>query len=69
MKPTKELEEKLNNAKSPEETKAILTKTKESVEDAGVILADAELDQVAGGLVDGMDGVSMSESFREYINS
>ena len=69
MKPTKELEKKLNNAKSPEEIKAILTKTKERVEDAGVILDDAELDQISGGVVDGIDAVSMSESFREYRNS
>ena len=64
MKLTNELKNKLNNA-TPDEVKKILGETKKNVEDAGVILDDAELDQVSGGLVDGIDGVSMSESFRE----
>ena len=42
MELSKELKEKLENAKSTEEAKKIL-------EDAGIILDDAELDQVAGG--------------------
>ena len=69
MKLTDELQNKIGNAKSEDEVKKILGETKKNVEDAGVILDDAELDQVAGGLVDGIDGVSMSESFREYRNS
>ena len=42
MELTKELKEKVEQAKNAEEAKKIL-------EDAGVILDDAELDQVAGG--------------------
>ena len=43
MELSKELKEKLNGA-TPEEAKKIL-------EEAGVVLDDAELDQVAGGEV------------------
>ena len=49
MKITDELKGKLENAGSAEEAKKILGRTKEAVEDAGVILDDAELDQAAGG--------------------
>ena len=42
MKLTGELKEKVENAKSAEEAKKIL-------EEAGVELTDAELDQVSGG--------------------
>ena len=42
MELSKELKEKVQNAKSAEEAKKIL-------KDAGVELTDAELDQVAGG--------------------
>ena len=43
MELTKELKEKLENAKTEEEAKKIL-------EEAGVELTDEEMDQVAGGL-------------------
>ena len=43
MELSKELKEKVENAKSAEEAKKIL-------KDAGLELTDAELDQVAGGL-------------------
>lgn len=43
MELTKELKEKLENAESKEEAKEI-------IEEAGITLDDAELDQVAGGL-------------------
>ena len=66
MKLTEDLKNKIDGAKSEEEVKSILAETKQNVEDAGVILDDAELDQISGGVVDGIDGVSMSESFREY---
>ncbi len=69
MKLTEKLQNKIDGAKSEQEVKTILAETKRNVEDAGVILDDAELDQISGGLVDGIDGVSMSESFREYRNS
>ena len=69
MKLTNELQKKLGGAASESEVKKILGETKQNVEDAGVILDDAELDQISGGVVDGIDGVSMSESFREYRNS
>ena len=49
MKPTKELKEKLGGAQSNEEITDILNKTKKSVEAAGVVLDDVDLDQVAGG--------------------
>ncbi len=42
MELSKELKEKVQNAKSAEEAKKIL-------EEAGMILDDAELDQVSGG--------------------
>ena len=50
MKLTDELQNKLGNAKSEDEVKKILGETKKNVEDAGVILDDAELDQVSGGV-------------------
>ena len=49
MKLTDELQNKLGNAKSEDEVKKLLGETKKNVEDAGVILDDAELDQVSGG--------------------
>ena len=50
MKLTDELQNKLGNAKSEDEVKKILGETKQNVEEAGVILDDAELDQVSGGV-------------------
>ena len=41
---------KQENAQSKEEVKDILNYTKKGVEDAGIILDDTELDQVAGGI-------------------
>ena len=49
MKLTEDLKNKIDGAKSEEEVKSILAETKQNVEDAGVILDDAELDQVSGG--------------------
>ena len=49
MKLTEKLKNKIDGAKSEQEMKTILAETKQNVEDAGVILDDAELDQVAGG--------------------
>ena len=49
MKLTDDLKNKIDGAKSEEEVKEILGETKKNVEEAGVILDDAELDQVAGG--------------------
>ena len=49
MKLTEDLKKKLEGAESEEEVKTILTETKQNVEEAGVILDDADLDQVAGG--------------------
>ena len=50
MEFTDKIKEKIDNAKSEEEVKTILENVQGGVEDAGVILDDAELDQVAGGL-------------------
>ena len=50
MKLTNEIKDKIVNAKSEEEVKTILAETKQNVEDVGVILDDAELEQVAGGI-------------------
>ena len=44
MELTKELKEKIEKAQSKEEAKKIM-------EDAGIILNDTELDQVAGGFM------------------
>ena len=49
MELTDKIKEKIENAKSEEEVKTILENVKGGAEDAGVILDDAELDQVAGG--------------------
>lgn len=49
MKLTDDLKNKIDGAKSEKEVKDILGETKKNVEEAGVILDDADLDQVAGG--------------------
>jgi hypothetical protein len=50
MELTDKIKEKIDNAKSEKEVKTILENVKGGVEDAGVILDDEEMDQVAGGL-------------------
>ena len=55
MKLTDDLKNKIDGAKSNEEVKEILGETKKNVEDAGIILDDAEMDQVAGGYSSIMD--------------
>lgn len=50
MELTDKIKEKIENAKSEEEVKTILEDVKGGAEEAGVILDDAELDQVAGGV-------------------
>ena len=62
MKLKGKLKEQVEKAETKEEKKSL-------IEDAGMELTDEELDQISGGVVDGIDGVSMSESFREYRNS
>ena len=49
MKLTEKLEKKLGGAESEAEVKKILAETKQNVEEAGVILDDAELDEASGG--------------------
>ena len=49
MKLTDELKKKIDNATSDEEVQAILGDVKDGAEDAGIILDDEEMDQVAGG--------------------
>ena len=49
MKITESLKAKLDNAASNEEVKKILDETKKSVEGAGIILDEAELNEVAAG--------------------
>ncbi len=46
---TNEIKQKIDNAASEEEVKAILEDSKGVVQDAGVILDDADLDKAAGG--------------------
>ena len=53
MELTKELKEKVEKAENAEEAKMILKK-------AGVILDDTELDQVAGGMFDGIPKIPKS---------
>ena len=50
MKLSDDLKKKLEAAQSKEEAEAILAEAKKAAEDAGVILDDAEMDQVAGGM-------------------
>ena len=57
MKLTGKLKEQVEKAETKEEKKSL-------IEDAGMELTDEELDQISGGVVDGIDGVSMSESVR-----
>ena len=52
MKITEKLKAKLDNAASDEDVKKILAETKKGVEDAGIILDDAELNEAAGGNID-----------------
>lgn len=47
MELTKELKEKVEKAQNAEEAK-------QTIEEAGMILDDIELDQVAGGMFDGV---------------
>ena len=49
MKLTDKIKEKIDNAKSEEEVKAILESVKGGAEDAGVILEDEDLDKASGG--------------------
>ena len=49
MKLSDDLKKKLESAQSKEEAEAILAEARKAAEDAGIILDDAELDQVAGG--------------------
>jgi hypothetical protein len=49
MKFTDKLEGKLKGAQSEEEAKKIIDETKKNVEEAGIVLDDADLDKVAGG--------------------
>lgn len=49
MKFTEKIKDKIDNAKSEEEVKSILENVKDGAEEAGLILDDAELDQVSGG--------------------
>ena len=49
MQFTNEVKDRLEKAESAEEVKNIISETKKGVEEAGVILDDAELDKAAGG--------------------
>ena len=49
MKLSDDLKKKLEAAQSKEEAEAIIAEARKAAEDAGIILDDAELDQVAGG--------------------
>ena len=49
MKLTDEIKEKLKNAKTEEERKAILEEMKDKTEEAGVLLSEEDLEKVAGG--------------------
>lgn len=54
MKLTKELKEKVEKAETKEEAK-------KAIEEAGMILADVELEQVAGGLAKSPKSVSTGQ--------
>ena len=49
MKFTDRIKDKINEADSKEEVKTILDNVKGEVMNAGVILDDSDLDQIAGG--------------------
>ena len=49
MKLTDQIKEKIDNAKSEEEVKAILENVKAGAENAGLILDDEDLDKASGG--------------------
>ncbi len=49
MKLTDQIKEKIDNAKSEEEVKAILENVREGAENAGLILDDEDLDKASGG--------------------
>ena len=66
MKLTDELQNKLGNARSEDEVKKILGETKQNVEEAGVILDDAELDQVAGGVDGGESGQFLKDFMKGF---
>ena len=51
MKLSDDLKKKLEAAQSKEEAEAILAEAKKAAEEAGMILSDTELDQVAGGIL------------------
>ena len=55
MKLTDDLKKKLETAQSKEEVEAILAEAKKAAEDAGILIDDAEMDQVAGGVVTGVN--------------
>ena len=63
MKLTDELQNKLGNAKSEDEVKKILGETKQNVEEAGVVLDDAELEQISGGV----DGGVSSQFLKDFM--
>ena len=50
MKLSDDLKKKLEAAQSKEEAEAILAEAKKAAEDAGILIDDAEMDQVAGGM-------------------
>ena len=50
MELTKQRKNQLSNAKSSDEIDTILAETKKSVEEAGLILDDTDLDIASGGL-------------------
>jgi len=49
MKFTEKLKERLENAASKEEKSKLLEQTRKDVEEAGIILDEAELEEVVGG--------------------
>ena len=55
MKLSDDLKKKLESAQTKEEAEAIIAEIKKAAEDAGIIIDEAELDQVAGGVVTGVN--------------
>ena len=59
MQLTGELKEKVEKAESKEEAK-------QAIEEAGMILSDDEMDQVAGGCPTNKAGISPQSRFQSY---
>ena len=58
MELTKKVKEKLEGVQTEAEAKAIIEEVKKEAEEAGIVLDDKDLDEVAGGGTWSLGGVS-----------